>query len=160
MAVNGKPVKDSLVEMVQVVQPEDANPMGVAFGGKVVQWMDMAAAVSAMRHARQPVVTASIDHLSFLGPIRIGDFVVIRAAVNYVGHTSMEVGVTIESEHPLTGERQRTTRGYLTFVALGKDGRPTEIQPVVPETEKEKQRFEEAQRRRQLKLQWREEKLI
>jgi len=156
----GKPVKDSLVEMVQVVQPEDANPMGVAFGGKGGQWMDMAAAVSAMRHARKPVVTASIDHLSFLGPIRIGDFVVIRAAVNYVGHTSMEVGVTIESEHPLTGARQRTTRGYLTFVALGSDNRPTEIQPVVPETEKEKQRFEEAQRRRQLKLQWREEKLI
>lgn len=155
-----KTVSASRSEFVKVVQPEDANPMGVAFGGKVVQWMDMTAAIAATRHARKSVVTASIDHLSFLAPIRIGDFVIIRAAVNYTGKTSMEVGVTIESEDPLTGKRQRTTRGYLTFVALDEQGKPSTIPQVIPETEKDKQRYEEAKRRRQLKLQWREEKLI
>lgn len=153
-------VEDCRVDMVQLVQPEDANPLGVAFGGKVVQWMDIAAAIAATRHARRPVVTASIDHLSFLAPIRIGDFVNIRAAVNYVGRTSMEVGVSIESENPITGIKNRTTRGYLTFVALGDDGKPMPIPPVVPETEQEKERYEEAKRRRELKLQWRKEQLI
>jgi len=157
---SAKTVSASRSEFVKVVQPEDANPMGVAFGGKVVQWMDMTAAIAATRHARKPVVTASIDHLSFLAPIRIGNFVIIRAAVNYTGKTSMEVGVTIESEDPLTGQRQRTTRGYLTFVALDEQGKPCTIPQVIPETEKDKQRYEEAKRRRQLKLQWREEKLI
>lgn len=155
-----KTVSASRSEFVKVVQPEDANPMGVAFGGKVVQWMDMTAAIAATRHARKPVVTASIDHLSFLAPIRIGHFVIIRAAVNYTGTTSMEVGVTIESEDPLTGQRQRTTRGYLTFVALDEEGKPSTIAQVIPETEKDRQRYEEAKRRRQLKLQWRQEKLI
>lgn len=153
-------VESCRVDMVQLVQPEDANPLGVAFGGKVVQWMDIAAAIAATRHARRPVVTASIDHLSFLAPIRIGDFVNIRAAVNYVGRTSMEVGVSIESENPITGERHRTTRGYLTFVALDDNGKPMPIPPVVPETQKEKERYEEAKRRRELKLQWRQEQLI
>ena len=160
MESNAKPVSSSRVDMVQMVQPEDANPMGVAFGGKMVQWMDIAAAVAATRHARLPVVTASIDHLSFIAPIRIGDFVTIRAAVNYAGTTSMEVGVTIESEDPLTGQRQRATRGYLTFVALDGRGHPTPIPAVIPESDKENERFEEAKRRRELKLKWRKEKLI
>lgn len=160
MESNPKPVSASRVEVVQIVQPEDANPMGVAFGGKVVQWMDLTGGIAATRHARRPVVTASIDHLSFMAPINIGDFVIIRAAVNYAGTTSMEVGVTIESEDPLTGQRQRTTRGYLTFVALDGRGKPTPIPAVVPETDKDKERFEEAKRRRELKLKWRKEKLI
>jgi acyl-CoA hydrolase len=153
----GKPVRDSLVEMVQVVRPGDANPLGIAFGGTVVAWMDLAAAVSAVRHARRPVVTASIDNLSFLSPIHVGEFVVIRASVNYTGRTSMEVGVWIQSENPLTGERKDTTHGYLTFVALDESGQPTPIPPVIPETPEEKQRYEEAKRRRQYKLQMREE---
>lgn len=160
MKTRANPVSVSRVEVVQIVQPEDANPMGVAFGGKVVMWMDLAGGIAATRHARRHVVTASIDHLSFIAPIRIGDFVIIRAAVNYVGKTSMEVGVTIASEDPLTGQRQRSTRGYLTFVALDERGRPTSIPDVIPETEKDKQRYEEAKRRRELKLKWRKEKLI
>jgi len=143
--------------MVQVVRPGDANPLGIAFGGTVVAWMDLAAAVSAVRHARRPVVTASIDNLSFLSPIHVGEFVVIRASVNYTGRTSMEVGVWIQSENPLTGERKDTTHGYLTFVALDESGQPTPIPPVIPETPEEKQRYEEAKRRRQYKLQMREE---
>jgi len=160
MKIKANPVSVSRVEVVQIVQPEDANPMGVAFGGKVVMWMDLAGGIAAIRHARRHVVTASIDHLSFIAPIRIGDFVIIRAAVNYAGRTSMEVGVTIESEDPLTGQRQRSTRGYLTFVALDEHGQPTSIPGVIPETEKDKQRYEEAKRRRELKLKWRKEKLI
>lgn len=148
----GKPVRESFVELVQIVRPEDANPLGIAFGGKVVQWMDTAAAIAATRHARKPVVTASIDSLSFLSPIRIGDFVVIRAQVNYTGKTSMEVGVTIDSENPLTGEQKRTTSGYLTFVALDEYGQPTPVPPVIPETAEEKRLHAEAQRRREEKL--------
>jgi acyl-CoA hydrolase len=129
----------------------------VAFGGKVVQWMDIAAAVAATRHARRPVVTVSMDSLSFLEPIRIGDFVIIRAAVNYVGTTSMEVGVTIQSEDPLTGNRHRTVRGYLTFVALDGAGKPMPIPKVSPETDKEKKCYEEAKLRREFKLQWRDQ---
>ncbi len=155
-----KPVSDSHAEVIQVVQPEDANPMGVAFGGKVMQWMDLAGAVAATRHARRPVVTASVDHLSFLAPIHVGDFVVIKAAVNYAGTTSMEVGVSVESEDPQTGQRHHTVRGYLTFVALDGRGRPTPIPKVIPTSEQEKQRYEEAKRRRDLKLQWRAEELI
>ncbi|MCS6937199.1 MAG: acyl-CoA thioesterase [Candidatus Bipolaricaulota bacterium] len=148
----GKPVRESFVEVVHIVRPEDANALGVAFGGKVVQWMDTAAAIAATRHARKPVVTASIDSLSFLSPIKIGDFVVIRAQVNYTGRTSMEVGVTIDSENPLTGEQKRTTSGYLTFVALDEHGRPTPVPPVIPETDEEKRLYNEAQRRRAEKL--------
>jgi len=158
--LQSKPVSASTAEVIQVVQPEDVNPMGVAFGGKVMQWMDLAGAVAATRHSRRPVVTASIDHLSFLAPIHIGDFVIIKAAVNYAGTTSMEVGVTIESEDPMTGQRHHTTRGYLTFVALDGRGKPVKIPKVIPESEIEKQRYEEARRRRELKLAWRAEELI
>ncbi len=153
----GKPVRESWVEMVQVVRPGDANPLGIAFGGTVVAWMDMAAAVAAMRHARKPVVTASIDNLSFLSPIRVGELAIIRSAVHYTGRTSMEVGVWIESENPITGERKPTTHGYLTFVALDEHGRPTPVPPVIPETPEEKQRYNEAKRRREYKLRLREE---
>jgi acyl-CoA hydrolase len=155
--MEGRPVRESRVEMIQIVRPGDANPLGIAFGGTVVAWMDMAASVAAIRHARRPVVTASIDNLSFLSPIHVGEFVVIQASVNYTGRTSMEVGVWIESENPLTGERQRTTHGYLTFVALDEAGRPTPVPPVVPETAEEQQRYAEAKRRRDYKLKLREE---
>lgn len=155
----GKPVRDSYVEMVQIVRPGDANALGIAFGGTVVAWMDMAAAVAALRHARRPVVTASIDNLNFLSPIHVGEFVIIRAAVHYTHRTSMEVGVWIESENPLTGERKQTTHGYLTFVALDERGRPAPVPPVIPETPEERARYEEAKRRREYKLKLREEQL-
>ncbi len=153
----GKPVRESSVEMVQVVRPQDANALGTVFGGTVVAWMDTAGAIAAMRHARRPVVTASIDHLSFLSPIHIGEWAIIRAAVHYVHRTSMEVGVWIEAENPLTGERRLTTHGYLTFVALDEQGRPTPVPPVIPETPEEKRRYEEARRRREVKLRLRRE---
>jgi acyl-CoA hydrolase len=155
--MDAKPVSESHAEMIQFVHPGDANPLGIAFGGTVVAWMDSAAAVSAIRHARKPVVTASIDSLSFLHPIQVGEFVVIKATVCYTGTTSMEVGVSIESENPLTGERKHTTSGYLTFVALGNDGKPTEIPKVILETDEDKIRYEEAKKRKEYKLKLREE---
>ena len=154
--MESKPVKDSYVEMVQIVQPSDTNALGTAFGGTVVAWMDTAAAISAVRHARQPCVTASIDSLSFLNPINLGDHVIIEACVNYTGRTSMEVGVHIQSENPMTGERKETTSGYLTFVAIGQGG-PIPIPQVVPETDVEQMRYEEAKLRKEYKLKIREE---
>lgn len=155
--MKGKFVRESQAEMIHFVRPGDANPLGIAFGGTVVAWMDSAAAVAAIRHARRPVVTASIDNLSFLHPIQIGEYVIIKSFVCYTGTTSMEVGVWIESEDPLTGERKETTHGYLTFVALGKDGKPTEIPPIIPESDEEKMHYDEAKKRREYKLKLREE---
>ncbi len=153
----GKPVQASYVEYVHIVRPQDANTIGTVFGGTVVAWMDTAAGIAAMRHARCPVVTASIDQLSFHSPIQIGELAIVRASVNYTHKTSMEVGVWIESEVPQTGERRETTHGYLTFVALDEGGRPTSVPPVLPETEQETKRYEEAKRRREYKLKMREE---
>ncbi|MFQ5794225.1 MAG: acyl-CoA thioesterase [Candidatus Bipolaricaulia bacterium] len=152
----GKPVRASQVEMVKAVQPEDTNPMGTAFGGRVVEWMDMIAAIAASRHARKPVVTAAIDTLNFLSPIPQGHIAVLKASVNYTGRTSMEVGVWVESENPLTGERKQTSSGYFTFVALDEQGRPTPVPPVIPETDDEKRQYEEARARREEKLRQRE----
>jgi acyl-CoA hydrolase len=155
--LKGKPVRESYVEIIQVVRPQDANTLGTVFGGTVVAWMDTAGAIAAMRHARRPVVTASIDNLSFLAPIHLREWVIIRAAVHYTHRTSMEVGVWIEAENPLTGERRETTHGYLTFVALDDQGRPTPVPPVIPETPEEERRYEEAKRRREVKLKLRQE---
>ncbi len=154
---DGKPVRESYVESVHVVRPQDANTIGTVFGGTVVAWMDMAAGIAATRHARCPVVTASIDQLSFLSPIHIGELAIVRASVNYTHKTSMEVGVWIESEVPQTGERRKTTHGYLTFVALDNNGQPSDVPPVLPETDEERRRYEEAKRRREYKLTMREE---
>lgn len=154
--MEGKAVRESYVEMVQGVRPQDANSLGLAFGGTVVAWMDIAAGIAAMRHARRPSVTASIDQLSFLSPIHVGEFALIRASVNYTGKTSMEVGVWIESENPVTGNRRATTHGYLTYVALDEEGRPTPVPPVILETDEERERYEEAKQRREYKLRMRE----
>ncbi|MBS1872753.1 MAG: acyl-CoA thioesterase [Acidobacteria bacterium] len=135
--------------------PNDANPLGTLFGGKVMQLVDLAASLAAARHARMPVVTASIDHLDFLHPVHIGQLMVLRSAVNRVFHTSMEVGVRVCVEDLLTGDVRHTSSAYLTFVALGKDGRPAVIPSVVPETDDEKRRYEQAGERRRYRLETR-----
>src|SRR5512139_2100759 len=109
------PASASRVEVTHLVQPGDANVMGTAFGGMVMQWTDVAAAMSAMRHARLPVVTASIDQLSFLAPVRIGQMALLHAQVNAVFATSMEVGVEVLTEDPRTGERRKCCDAHLTF---------------------------------------------
>ena len=145
----GKPASASRVEVNHLVMPGDANGHGTAFGGVIMQWTDLAAGMSAMRHTRLPVVTAAIDQLSFLAPVRIGHQVQLVAQVNAVFATSLEVGVEVVAEDPLTGERQKCCDAYLTFVALGPDGNPTPPPPVLTETDDERRREREAQLRRE-----------
>jgi len=114
--------------------------------------MDVAAGVAAIRHSGGATVTASIDRVDFLQPIRLGDIVVLRAQVNWTGRTSMEIGVRVDTEHPKTGERRYTTKAYLTFVAVDDNGRPRPVPPITPETDEEKRRFEDAQKRRETRV--------
>lgn len=143
----------SRVEMTQIVMPAHTNgPGGVMFGGVVMQWIDVCAGVAAMRHAGGPVVTASIDRLDFITPIRLGDVVILQAMVNYANRTSIEVGCRVETEDPRTRVRRYTTKAYLTFVAVDADGRPRPVPPVVPETEEDRRRYGDAERRRAERL--------
>lgn len=146
-----KPVSASRVHKTEHVLPSDTNALGTVFGGTVFSWIDIAAAIAAQRHARRVVVTASIDALDFVAPVRQGHIVELRAAVNYAGRTSMEVGVRVDSEDPLTGERAHTASAWLTFVALDESGQPTPIPPVLPETDDDRRRYSEAQERRRLR---------
>jgi len=143
---------ESRVEMTELVMPGQTNAPGLLFGGAVLSWMDVAAGVVAMRHASGPAVTASIDRVDFLEPIRLGDIVVVRAQVNYAARTSMEVGVRVESEDPRTGERRYTTKAYLTFVAVDEKGRPRAVPKLEPQTDEERRRYEQAAGRRAQRL--------
>lgn len=142
-----KTVANSAVEMRQLVMPNHTNPQNSIFGGVVMSWIDMAAAMVAERHSGRPVVTVHIDDISFKAPIKIGDHVLIKASLNYVGKTSMLIGVKVLAENPFTGITRHTTTAYLVFVALDDIGRPLQVNPVIPETEEEKRRFEEGRDR-------------
>jgi len=147
-----RPVSDSQVVMNEMVLPNDANMLGSVLGGKVMHLMDMCAAMAAMRHCRKVIVTASVDHLSFHHPVKVGEIMILKASVNYADRTSMEVGVRIEAEHPITGEKRHTSSAYLTFVALDEEERPTPVPKVMPTTEDEKRRYEAARKRREERL--------
>ncbi len=151
-----KPASASRVQVTHLVMPGDANVIGTAFGGKVMEWTDMAASMAAMRHARVPVATASIDQLTFLAPVRIGHMALLVAQVNAVFSTSMEVGVEVQTEDPETGARRKCCDAYLTFVALGPGGRPTPAPPLATETEEERRRERDAHVRRESRLALRE----
>lgn len=150
--MEGKKVKDSSVTIAQVMIPQDANPAGNVHGGVIMKLIDTAASVVASRHARSNVVTVSIDRLDFLHPVFIGDLLFFKSSLNMVGRTSMEIGVTVEAENLITGEVRRTASAYLTYVALGKDGRPQEVPPIILETEEEIRRNREAKTRRETRL--------
>lgn len=155
--MKGKKVSDSQIHMMELVQPNDANNLGNMLGGKVMHLIDIAAAMSGLRHCRKPVVTASVDSLDFRHPIKVGNMIILRASVNFTHKTSMEIGVRVESENPLTGERFHTSSAYLTFVALDENGKPAEIPGVIPETDMEKRRYEAAIKRRELRMKARSE---
>ncbi len=139
--------------MTQIVMPGHTNgAAGVLFGGVLVQWIDVCAGVAAMRHAGGAVVTATIDRLDFMVPVRLGDVVVLEAQVNYARHTSMEVGCRVETEHPRTRERRYTTKAYLTFVAVDDGGRPRPVPPLELESDIDRRRFREGDQRRQERL--------
>lgn len=150
--LQGKPARDSAVTMTELVLPGHTNALGTIFGGQVMSWIDIAGAIAAGRHARKVVVTASIDALHFVAPIKVGHVVHIRAMVNYSAKTSMEVGVRVDSENPVTGEVHHTAKAYLTFVALNEHGKPTPVAPVLAETPDEKRRFEQARIRRESRV--------
>jgi acyl-CoA hydrolase len=139
--------RDSAVETRYILAPNNVNALGSAFGGVVMSWIDSVAAMVAQRHCRGVVVTASIDTLSFKEPIHVGDHVVLKASVNYVGKTSMEVGVQVTKEDPKTGERARATTAYLTFVHIDKHGQPVPVPDLLVETDEEKRRNENARLR-------------
>jgi acyl-CoA hydrolase len=148
----GKPVRESVSEYAELALPNDANGLGNLLGGKVMHLVDLAGAMAAMRHARMPVVTASVDSLHFLHPVHISELMILRSSVNRVFRSSMEVGVKVETENLMTGRRLHTCSAYLTFVALGEDGRATPIPPVIAETDDEKRRYQEAGERREYRL--------
>lgn len=150
--MEGKTVAQSSVVMSQAMNPQDANPAGNVHGGVIMKLIDTAGGVAAGRHARTNVVTASIDRLDFLHPVFIGDFVTLRASVNFVGKTSMEVGVRVEAENLLTGETRHTSTAYLTFVALDGKGRPLPLPSLILETDEQQRRNAEANVRRQNRL--------
>ena len=147
--MKSKPPKESSVVMTEIVLPSHTNALGTIFGGTVMSWIDIAAAIAAGRHARKAVVTASIDALNFNAPIRLGQVVQIQAIVNYVSRTSMEIGVRVDSEDPLTGKKTHNVSAYTTFVALDDKGKPTSVPQLEPETKDEKRRYEEARKRRE-----------
>ena len=151
-ALAPKHAADSVTDMVQIVRPPDANALETAFGGTVMGWIDICAAVAAQRHSRQSAVTASMDALHFHAPIRIGWVVNVRARVIAAFHSSMEIGVTVHAENPRTGERRLATSALLTFVALDSEGRKLPVPPLVLETETEKQAAAEATQRRAERL--------
>lgn len=143
---------ESVVEMTQLLLPGETNALGGAFGGSVMGWIDICAAVSAQRHARQIVVTASMDALHFHAPIKVGFQVILRARVIAAFKTSMEIGVMVHAENPLTGERQLTTSALLTFVALDAEGRKLPVPPLAVETQTERLAAQEALARRTERL--------
>lgn len=144
--------RESQVEMLELMYPNDANPLGSIMGGRVMHFIDVAAAIAATRHARRPCVTASVDHIDFHEPVRVGDLLVLKASVNYTGRTSMEVGVRVEVEQRRTGDRIHTASAYLTFVCLSDAGAPIPVPPITGESEDEKRRNREAGRRRDERL--------
>ncbi len=151
-ALAPKRPSESVVEMTQMILPSDANPLNAAFGGRVMEWIDICGAVAAQRHCRQSVVTASMDDLHFHAPVKVGWIVQLKARVLATFHSSMEIGVTVHSENPYTGEKHLTTSALLTFVALDAAGGKLPVPQLIVESPEEKQAQAEAIARRQARL--------
>mgnify|MGYP001238540481 CR=1 FL=1 len=145
--MKSKSIKESTVIMHELVLPNDTNVLGNVHGGRVMCLMDICATMSAYKHARQPVVTASVDQLDFLASAKKGDILILKSSVNYAHRTSMEIGVRIDAESPFTGEVRHTATAYLTFVAIDKNNKPSVISKIQPETDDEKRRYDRAKRR-------------
>lgn len=154
--MEARPVSASQVVMTEMVLPQHTNALETVFGGVVMSWIDIAGAISAQRHCQRPVVTASLDDLHFVAPVRKGWIVNLKASVNFVSNTSMEVGVRVEGENPIENTKHHVATAYLTFVALDGIGRPTKVPGVIPETEDEKKRCHAAQERRKMRMEKRQ----
>jgi acyl-CoA hydrolase len=152
LVLPGRPVSASRTEMTELVLPQDSNLLGNILGGRVMHLIDIAGSIAAHRHCHRQVVTASVDHLDFLNPVRVGDLMVLEAQVNRAFHTSVEVGVEVFSEDSVAGVRKHTTQAFLTFVALDEAGRPVPVPPLIVKTREERRRYREAGKRRDLRL--------
>jgi acyl-CoA hydrolase len=152
MDLTPKRAGESATEMVQVVLPNDANPLGFILGGTVMHLIDIAGAIACHRHTRSLLVTAAVDGLEFLNPIKVGDLIILKSRVTCTFTTSLEVEVEVFSEETITGKRQMTSRAYLTFVAIDRDGRKRPVPPLLVDTAEDRRRCEEARRRREERL--------
>jgi acyl-CoA hydrolase len=152
-ALNKRYVGNSQVEMTQLVLPNDTNQLGNLLGGRLMEWMDIAAAISAQRHSNRICVTAAVDELEFHHPIKLGEVVTLLASVNRVFGTSMEVGVKVISENQLTGDRVTANTAYLTFVAMDDYNKPVKSSLIIPKIAIEKRRYKDALNRRMARLQ-------
>jgi acyl-CoA hydrolase len=150
--LKGKTVVESQAEMIEVVLPNDANPLGNILGGRVMHLIDIAGAIAAHRHARSHIVTASVDGIDFAHPIKVGQIVLLRSFVTRAFHTSMEVEVNVFLEDYIRGERTQTSSALVTYVAVDQDGRPAPVPPLIPRTSEEKRRYREALWRRRQRL--------
>lgn len=157
LTAGGKRAAESATEMVQVVLPNDANPLGFILGGTVMHLIDIAGAIACHRHTRSLLVTAAVDGLQFLHPIKVGDLIILKSRVTAAWSTSLEVEVEVFSEETLTGVRRMTSRAYLTFVSIDRDGRRVPIPPLILHSDEEKQKAAEADRRRADRLKARKE---
>lgn len=153
--IRGKPVQESQVVMTQLVLPTHTNAFDCVFGGMMMSWIDIAGAIAAQRHSNRDVVTASIDSLSFVASVRRGWVVNLKASVNFVSRTSMEVGVRVDAENPRSNEHFHTASAYLTFVALGSNGKPIQIPKLILVTDDDRRRWADAEKRRSHRLQLR-----
>jgi uncharacterized protein (TIGR00369 family) len=147
-----KTIQASQISIAQLMQPEHANNLGNVHGGWIMKLVDEAGALACMRHAQCKVVTVAIDSMTFHNPIRIGDLVILNAEVSYAGHTSMETEVQVIAENPITGERTTTNTAYLVYVALDDRGKPQAVPQLIAETEKQKERMQQAQARQKYRL--------
>lgn len=146
--MDGRRVSESRFELARVMLPQDTNPYGSVHGGVLMREIDVAAAVTAIRHCRRNAVTASIDRLDFLRPVRVGELVVCKASVNGVGRSSLECGVRMEAEDMLSGQRYHVASAYLTFVCLDEKGQPADVPPLLPDSAEDERRMREAAARR------------
>lgn len=148
-----KCASDSAVITGQQMMPSDANPLGNVHGGYIMKLIDEAGGFAAMRHARRPVVTVTMDSIAFLSPVRVGHLLTLHSKVNWVGKSSIEVGIHVEAENPITGEIVHTNSAFAVFVALDDSARPTSVPPLILETEEDRRRWAEGEERQQLRLQ-------
>ena len=150
-SLSPRPVRDSQSQMAEVVLPNDANPLGNLLGGRLMHLIDIAGAIAAHRHSHSHVVTASMDHIDFRLPVKIGDLLILKSSVNRAFNTSMEVGVKCWVENYISGDTRHVASAYLTFVAVDEHGKRKRVPPLIPETEEDKRRYEDAGRRRELR---------
>lgn len=153
--MTGRYVRESESQYSELALPNDANTFGNLLGGRIMHLVDLAGAIAAMKHCRNPVVTASVDHMDFISPVKIGQLVRLRASVNRAFRTSMELGVKVWVEDLVTGAEKHVSSAYLTFVAIDAHGQGVPVPPVIPETDEEKRRYEEAGARREYRLEHR-----